>query len=428
MEGLRTTRVLVVDDSAEEADGILKALAKEGIGAVSYSQKLDLLPQRPLTGIRLAVLDMNLENIDASDAAAIVAPTLGVLQRLVSGENGPYVAIAWTKHPDLISEFETRVLTLPCSPIKLIPLLKADVRKKSGEFDFRAIGKRLASALDDCYPISLLGFWEQMVHDSTGEIIETVSPANDWPEQSRKTLKTLLRESSAENDPQDVKLRALLETLNFLQLDVVETKTALLDVAVANRLVGPLKAVVVPKSGPAELAARLNRRLMFGRPLPGAAPGNIYEPSRFRSVGRGTFPSLDELLDDMVNPGKKEEVSNLGCIPLVLEITPICDHQHGKTHRGRFICGIAIPPMTDNDYKKRFKPADYIRKGPVVGFEQEPLNGNRVTLWNSHYIISLPPGRVPRNRALLRLRQSPLIDVQAWAGSHASRPGYLSVH
>ena len=63
MEGLRTSRVLVVDDKFEEALPFIQAIAKYGIGALYFSGvKDEELPEEgnKLTGIRLAALDMNL--------------------------------------------------------------------------------------------------------------------------------------------------------------------------------------------------------------------------------------------------------------------------------------------------------------------------------------------------------------------------------
>ena len=424
MDGLRTTRVLVIDDQRDEAQGVIDALAKVGIGAMYYSQDVRSHPPQPLTGIRLAALDMNLENLPTTDPVVATAPTLSVLSKLVANSNGPYLAIAWTKHPELVAVFRERAASLPCPPIKVVQLIKPT----SGRYNFASITKRLKTALDDSYPIGLLGFWEQLVHDSTSDIIEMVSPASDWPMESRRTLATLLRDSASTRDLPEVKLRAMLETLNSLQFDLIETQTALTKASIVNQLVEPLATVTVPKSGPANIAGKLNWKLLFGQPLPGPAPGNIYELATLNRVIKTLFPSLDELLDDMVNVNRKEEVVESGCTPLLMEITPLCDYQQGKARRSRFLCGIAVPELTDSKYKKRFNErAEFIRKVRVTAFDHDSLRGRHIMLWNSHFLVSVPPNRVPKNKALFRLRQAPLIDIQAWVGGHSARPGFLSI-
>lgn len=422
MDGLRTTRVLVVDDQRDEAQGVIDALARDGIGAIYYSQDVERHPDQPLTGVRLATLDMNLENLPSPDPPAATAAILSVLGRLIAENNGPYLAIAWTKHPELVEEFTKRAAALPCPPVRVIPLVKAEVQADDGSFDFAKIAAEVQSALHECYPLGLLAFWEQMVHKSSGSIMEMMPDGNSWTDESKRTLALLWRHSAGEGDPQDVKLRALLEAFNALQFDAIESDTALLDSETANSLVDSLDIGEAP-SGGSDLAARLNRRLLFGVALPNVASGNVYQPGTIVSAEEGTFPTIDELLDDMAQPGKKQELIEAGSLAVAMEITPLCDYQHDKVRRARFVCGIAVGPERSNLIKR----SDFVCQTPVVWFDNEPLCGNRIVAWNSHFIVSVPPNQVPQGEALVRLRQLPLMQVQSWIGSHATRPGYLSV-
>ena len=424
MDGLRTARVLVVDDQREEAQGVIDALARDGIGAVYYSQDVRNHPSKPLTGIRLAALDMNLENLPTTDPAAATTTTLSVLGKLVDKNNGPYLAIAWTKHNELVDEFRRRASTLPCPPIATVPLIKPT----SGRYNFARIARELKAAIEDSYPIGFLGFWEQLVHDSTSDIMQMVSPASNWPEVTKKTLATLLRDSASAREVPKVKLRALLETMNSLQFDIMETRTAFVKSRIEKGLVEPLTKVGVPKRGPADLAGKLNWQLLFGEPLPGAAPGNIYDVETLNRLAKPLFPSMEVLLDDMVNENRRADVLQDGCTALTMEVTPLCDYQQQKAQGSRFICGIAIPNLTDSQYRKRFNErAEYIRRSRTTTFEHESLNDRHILLWNSHFLVSLPPNRVPKNKALFRLRQAPLVDIQAWIGGQAARPGFLSI-
>ena len=422
MEGLRTTRVLVIDDRRDEAQGVIDALARDGIGAIYYSQDLTLHPNHPLSGVRLATLDMNLENLPPTDPPAATAAILSVLRELIAANNGPYLAIAWTKHPELVEEFTNRAASLPCPPVRVIPLLRADVQSEDGSFDIEKIGAEVQKALDECYPLGLLAYWEQMLHKSSGSIMEMMPEGNSWTDDSKRTLALLWRHSAGEGDSQDVKLRALLEAFNSLQFDTMESDTALLNNEAAISLVSSLEIKEAP-SGGSDLAARLNRRLLFGAAHPEVASGNIYEPGTIVSAGEGAFPTIDELLDDMAQPGKKQVLMEAGSLAVAMEITPLCDYQQSKVRRARFVCGIALEPERSNLVKR----SDFVRGTPVVWFENEPLRGNRIVAWNSHFIVSVPPHQVPKGKALVRLRQSPLMEVQAWIGSHATRPGYLSV-
>ena len=423
MDGLRSARVLVVDNEIAEAGGFMQALAKEGIGSVWYSGEINGLPDRPLRGIRLAAIDLDLGGAGATD----VGQTITTLERLVDSQNGPYLAIAWTKHKDLVEEFTLKAATLPCPPVIVIPLLKSDVRDTEGAFDFASIAHNVRDALENAYPLGLLAFWEQMVHESSGSIMEMMSGGNTWDGGSKETLALLLRECASIDDPGHVKLRALLEAFNSLQFDTIEANTALLDSGQADVLLKP-QVIGVPAM-PSPLAPRLNRRLLFGMPLPDAAPGNIYQPEVILSGEWNVFPTVDELLRDIAQKDKEQELKDGGSLAVAMEISPPCDYQQRKIKRARFICGVAVASKNRNLLKPQ---GDFIRPTPIgreaiIAFDDGPLKGDRMFLWNSHYIVSVHPAQVLPGTALNRLRQLPLMDIQAWIGSHVSRPGYLSV-
>ena len=129
MDGLRTARVLVLDDKIADAKPLMEALAKHGIGATYFSGDLDMLPcaDRKLTGIRLAVLDLDLGS--GGEAPAVISALLRTVNGIVRHDNGPYLAIAWTdKEEEYFSEFVRRQMELECQPIHVIKMYKTCLR------------------------------------------------------------------------------------------------------------------------------------------------------------------------------------------------------------------------------------------------------------------------------------------------------------
>ena len=108
-----------------------------------------------------------------------------------------------------------------------------------------------------------------------------------------------------------------------------------------------------------------------------------------------------------------------------MEVSPLCDYQQGGKGFPRFICGLAVPFDQISLLKQR---ALFLRKTQPIAFDTPPLQGKMVLVWNSHYMVSVPRKLLVEATALVRLRQAPLIDVQAWLGSQGNRPGYLSIH
>ena len=424
MDGLRTTRVLVLDDEIEEAELFMGTLAQRGIGSIRFSGEVDKLPAEDskLTGIRLAAIDMDLDG-SRGDATAVVARLITTMNRILGDENGPYLAVAWTKHEDYITEFRERQVDLDCPPICIIDMPK----DYYGEFS--VISEKVDGAIRASYPLGLLGFWEQSIHQSSSSAIEMLPNSGDWLTQSRKTLRLLLNSATNKEDSAAVKLGAILSALNSLQLDAIESIAANQDNQTAGSLVSPL--TTGPSPTDEDLEAAINYRLLCSNAAAGVAPGNIYPLDSFSSVPTGSLPALKHLIFDAAKPGVelgetsyRRQLEYAGCVPVAMEITPLCDYQKRAQGIPRFVCGLAVPRDARSLLKER---ADFLRATEPIAFDAPPLEGKRSLVWNSHYIVSVRKDSVKSDAGLVRLRQSPLIDVQAWLGSQGNRPGYLSI-
>ena len=83
MIGLKTSRVVVVDDQPTESVPIMKILSKLGVGALYFEGNLSELPSNPINGIRVVFIDMDLLG-RGGEANAVVGNTVAVLERIVT--------------------------------------------------------------------------------------------------------------------------------------------------------------------------------------------------------------------------------------------------------------------------------------------------------------------------------------------------------
>ena len=426
MDGLRTARVLVLDDQIEEAKPFMEALAKRGVGATYFSGDVENLPcpDQKLTGIRLAVLDLDLGV--GGEAQAAIGTLLQAVNAIISHDNGPYLAIAWTgTDNEFFSEFTRRQTQLECRPIKVIKMPKADY-DFSAKDGIDAIFGKVSGAVDQAYPLGLLSFWEQAVHDSSGSVMRILPGSADWIAQSKKSLRLLLDAASNRKDRPAMRLNALLSALNALQLDAIETVELPNNGEVEDKLVNPL-AGGSSSEGDDDLKATLNYRLLCADAAHDIAPGNIYLSDNFCAGETRLSPSLEDLIVDAANPdlsASQQELRDAGCVPIGMEVTPLCDYQQRAKGIPRLICGLAVPIEALSFLKQR---SQFLRRTDAIAFDVSPLEGKKSLVWNSHYIISVPRELIPDSAGIVRLRQAPLIDVQAWLGSQGNRPGYLSI-
>ena len=423
MEGLRTSRVLVVDDKLEEALPFIQAIAKHGIGTLYFSGvKEEELPEEgnKLTGIRLAALDMNLGANENAEIPEILSGILSALDRLIDAKNGPYLAIAWTKHKEVVDEFKERVKDIACPPIDVITMGKKreEEDEVGGQSDLDEVFSKIRVAMDGCYPLRLLSYWEQQVHESSGSVMELMPGVKDWSGRSQQALALLLGSSTGHDDPLEAQLGALLSGFNSLQLDAIETATGSLPESEIAPLILPLQNISPDASSNSK--PLMNRRLLFTRPEAGVAPGNIYVP-----CDPGAIVSKEDVLFDITQKGKASELEETSIL-LAMEVSAVCDYQQHKRKVFRFIYGIALPSDKLGLLQMGGR-AEFLRKIPVSAFNDGPLEGDLAIVWNSRFVISTPFLMVPEGCALLRLRYAPLVDTQAWLGGQVNRPGYLSV-
>ena len=172
MLGLRTSRAVIIDDSKEDAEALVRALASDGVGAIVFSGEPAAVmprPPKPLHGIRLALVDMNLvEGI--SEPRAIIGTLMSVLEEIIAPDNGPYLAIAWTKEPELVELFAAELRDKPFRPVAVLTVAKADVRGAAGEgYDSARILEKVKAEQASVYPLELVDLWEQVVHDAASD-------------------------------------------------------------------------------------------------------------------------------------------------------------------------------------------------------------------------------------------------------------------
>ncbi|HQL74850.1 MAG TPA: hypothetical protein PLD58_16845, partial [Phycisphaerae bacterium] len=79
MKALQSPTVVVIDDDHEEALPLLRVMSSIGVGACYFTGDKDQLPEKPLEGIRLVLLDLRLFETVPGEPRHYIASTLAVL-------------------------------------------------------------------------------------------------------------------------------------------------------------------------------------------------------------------------------------------------------------------------------------------------------------------------------------------------------------
>ncbi len=477
MKSLRTARVLIVDDTPSEAVPIVEALGKLGIGCVYVvGEKVEEVEKlKPFAGIRIAFVDMKL-GIEGT-AKEVVGKTVKVLRMVLAEDTLPLIFVAWTQHPEYVDAFKEAVKqAMPSIQPLIVHRMQKQVRQ-DGTTKVPAIVASLRRILSKHWPLGVIWNLEQMAHDATTETTQSISEVvlkdteagldageaekvDAWFCALKKILKSLIIAGAGKSVDGRASQQGMLETFSAMQFERFQSVARPFLMQDVSRICEQAQ----PKLS-VEQMATLNSMLLLLPVHPSdiaVKPGNLYVKRRnlkskcpvmrcgvntidlassmplrftkdpeykklddeFRKVQQHNQSSKVVRLDKARN--KRERAILRHCIPVLLELTPACDHAQSKSGAARFIAGILVPNSLGKILDWGNEEAPFLRK-------LEPLTlPGKQGIWrlvlNTRALYSISnAGRKIRSTPVTRLREGIQNDIKAWFAAHAARPGYLSI-
>lgn len=270
--------VLVVDDQVNDALPLMRLLASNGIACTYYSAtEGEALPKTPTQKIRVAFFDLQLIP-SLSNVASYVSVIIGLIDKLITTNNGPYVLALWTSRAEQIAEDvakriqEGLTTKKPLAVIHLsksdyfesvpdenvaaaISNIKSDLVTRFGGDDLKAIEKAIQAKFvgsttnqykrnafvilakdlqtklrEVADPFQIFTYWEGVINKAAGKTVEqfaSLLPADGHWSQNQKTLIMRMAmsqlEKSLPNADNDTLVGRALHTLNHVFLDHVDS-------------------------------------------------------------------------------------------------------------------------------------------------------------------------------------------------------------
>lgn len=432
MIGLKSTRVIVVDDEERDALPIMKALAKKGIPcAYFHGANIKELPEEKdkFTGIRLAILDMDLVP-GVGDKKSKISTLISCLERLLSPDNGPYIALIWTNNPGLKDLFEKNIFSntnLP-NPIDIIMLTKAECKNK-GELDIGIIEEKIENTFRSFSPLKIIQAWEGKNFEAATEVTNILSSfitdekdpdklRDAWKVQILNLMFSLAKEAVGKNLDESTVLIGLYNSLNPLHADRMENYIGDLSDSLS------LNAEEVLKNKDdcgIEQKSKINTMLHLAfKEDSEHCGGNIYE---FKGKAPVWVPSRDALLMDLSKDNSEVNRKNIAqkCQNVVIEVSASCDHAQKNIRMLRFLAGLLVP----RSEKSKIKEAEFIWDfGPVL-VEKNKRQRPYFFYFSARHLVTCSPDKTSKMKPFARLRSQALISLQTWFARHASRPGLV---
>lgn len=440
MISLRGARVLLVDDTLEEAIPVIKAFAKKGIPVAYFDGNISDLPveSEKLIGVRLAILDMDLGGAGDNNENKI-STLIARLQAILAADNGPYTMVAWTKHADLVELLDNKLFALNQAgdkqdkvslPVVCISLEKKDFGTDKDGFNLEKLSTAIESELAKSLPVSIMQAWEERCTRAasgvTNSISEMVASQGDTPAAWRENwiksyfnvLISLAKEEVGnDNLNAETFLKSLFGALNPLHVDFLESDHMPLPGL-------PEGLFPLPKADKNEvnpLAGRINTKLHISfKGVDQFRPGNIYKLADCA----GLFPvSARSIFDGLIQPDLKEKEDAFTKVtPILVEVNASCDYAQNKIKLSRFVAGLIIPVSEIKKYKLPQESQGNLLQMGLFWIADK----DSIILLSSQHVVSLGLQNVKeRLSAFARIRSQGLTHVQFWMAQQMSRPGIM---
>jgi hypothetical protein len=296
--------------------------------------------------------------------------------------------------------------------------------KGDNKYDFLQIEKKLKEKLKNLGIFEIFILWENMVYNSSSSVVNEFSRFVEFNDSWNDKLKQIfykLAEAWASkrlnnNSSQDI-IRNAFFTFGGIFADTFEKNIHQEPEESYNQMdFSSLKSEVEK-----EVKGKINSRLLVDRSqLDGLYPGNVYENNRETHI--------KESLSTGGNAMKIEEIKNKS-IPVIIEVSPLCDFVQDKMKLSRIVEGFLCPVevqingTTIQTYKELKSSTHFLYISPVIEHEEKLY---RLVI-DFRYFSANSIDEINENTPIFRLRKDILIDIQTKLSSHINRPGVLFI-
>lgn len=414
--------VLVIDDQLSEAMPLLNLLCKRHISAAYFNGEYKYLPDEPFDSVRLVFCDLRFNA--APDAKSAASTVIGILQKLISPHNGPYILLIWSTHEsDYDTEVQAALSDAIIKPEFIIQLQKAEyfttqddvatlmdslrdqidklnldssdaehvikvtesliptslsLRLVPIEDALERIEAKLAEELKRANLFYLFVIWEntiglsaiQTVNSIYSEIPETIPPD--------KRLRAMLfylayhrLEKQMDTADLDTKFSAAIESINEMLGYFYAEKTSEL----SPKSVGIDKIEAIQEAS--ELTpARFNKWRIIESAAAAYQAGSVYRDNSKRFRFHGWIKPDVNTKTDKYNEIFDELSAEAQIQYIVIDLSSDCDIAQKKRFVARLVPGVLIPSELYKSYITDKKLKDGNLPESIVIFEQVEIDGN----------------------------------------------------
>ncbi len=455
----KSGRVVIIDDKFEEALPLIRILSKDSVAVTFFSGRIEELPPEPFRDVRVIFLDVVLEEVQGQDNKTIVSKLVGVTRRIISRENGPFILVIWTKHPELIREIK-KALKKEGFYSFIVDLEKheffewKDEKWLFNEEKIEELHKEIEEELNRIDIFRVFIDWENVIHDAASLTVNEISKLAEYNDQWNQEIKKIfynLAKAWVGKKIDDIddseKIRSALFTFNQMFDDVFERELQRMNI---------LDIGLEEKDIAARIKGKINSRLLLDNIMQkrDIYPGNVYKVSK--EIKQMIYDAInrDALISDFARSIGKKETDLLNIkgrikkkhkrefdrffknvrerlkevsIPVNVELSPVCDHVQKKLKKNRYVDGFLCPAIIRvgniqiKMHEKLNKHALFLYTTPIIQYNKKQF----ILILDFRYFTSADDNFFSDKELLFRIRKELLSDIQTKLSSHINRTGVL---
>ena len=257
-------RIVVIDDVRAEVEQLLITLGRNGIPCLYFSGEIAALPMAPLTGIRFVILDIELAGMDGQDDKTKASAVAGVLEKVISKANGPFVILFWTLHGEVKEQVIEYSKAKGIIPVASVDLDKAACTNSANPVQSitEALNRELASVV----AFQVYVEWENVVDQSTRQFVfdfsSLVPLGAKWSAQTAEICYRLYKSVVGKHElpTQQERFKCACHLMNRSYLDTLERFTD-------SQLKLPTGISITSGVLSDETTAKLNSSLFLSQPI-----------------------------------------------------------------------------------------------------------------------------------------------------------------
>lgn len=460
-------KVVIFDDKYDEVKNLLKALSKQKIPYLYYqSEDGDDLPEDPVENIRLVFLDLELVVDSRATDQNIISAIYARLSKVIE-PNSNYILIYWSTKQEKYGKAVEIAFNDGLKEFKPIISISLDkIATKNSEDPIQFIIDNIKENAEDFKVLKVFSFWENLVNNSSGNLINNfvnfINKDENWDDIAKFLLYKLAiayggKEVIPLNDME--KIKNSFYTLNHTFIDTLENSIIKSLDGKEQEFVG-----VISDVGDDTFTTLINKKLLISEDIfSGDIPGSIIFVEDDIKIEKESIQlELDKTKHNEKIPVEKRDlviakaekkanekneklalkvlalktnynniVNSLlrvetrkfhddiiqNSIKIELNISPICDYAQQKMPCCRILPGLLI--------KKEYE----IERGNSFNYISDATisinNVDYLFVFDFKFLYSVPNHVAKKRTSKYKLRQQLLADLQVKLGSHINRAGVL---